>query len=501
MIRTLRKKAKPIFWALMISFVIGTIFISWGMRNVGRERSSEEPVYALIDGKEITSAEYKLSQSRIVERYKQRFKDFDESMIPDLDKRAVGEVIKRKLLFKEARKMDIGATDKEVIQTMRLSFPDDATYQQARKVWNPYYWRYKEDEMREELIISKMEAIITDPVGVTMLETGEYFKENYKQADVSHILIDPAKYVSDKRIKEQYDEFKDNYKKKGDIRVSHILAFLPQNPTKEQDDAAKAKISSIMQQLREGADFAELAKNNSDCASRVQGGDLDFFGPGKMDPDFEKAAYALEPGKISEPVKTKFGYHIIKCEEKKPDVPKTLKEAEDEIRKELRNEDSAVGSASKKAEFVLEQINGGTITFEQGVLLYSNGSSSKRNKGWIGIIPKLILSGTDTKENRALLERLNEEVAYGRFIAPELSEVIFSAKEGEISSVTTKTGFGFHIVKVHKFLPPDKMWFKNDYEEIRTFALQKKKDKILGDWYDWLKRKGKVRIASAYAKD
>ncbi|MEW6482693.1 MAG: peptidylprolyl isomerase [bacterium] len=499
MIRVLRRKAKPIFWALMISFVIGTIFISWGMRQTGSQYKSKEPLYGSIDGKEITEIEYRESKGRIVERYKQRFKDFDESMIPDLDKRALDEVIKRKLLFKEAKKMGLSVTDKEVIQAMRLSFPDDATYQQARKVWNSAYWRAKENEVRDELLISKMESIVCDPIDVTNFEIREFFNDNYKQADVSHILIDPTFYVSSKRIKEQYDEFKDNYKKPGDIRVRHILVFVPPKPTKEQDTAAKNRISSIMQQLRSGADFSELAKNNSDCPSKVNGGDLGFFGPGRMDPDFEKAAYALEPGRISDIVKTRFGYHIIKCEEKKPDVPKTLKEAEEEIKKELRNEDEAIGSASKTADLVLEKIRGGTLTFEQGVSLYSNGSFSKRYQGRIGILPKLVLSGTDTKENRDLLEKLNSEVAYGRFIAPELSEVIFSLKENEVSTVT-KTGFGFHIIRVNKFLSSEEKRFKEEYKEIRGYALAKKRDRILGNWYDWLKKKGKVRIAKSYTK-
>jgi|GEM_PF-632659 len=500
MIRVLRKKAKPIFWVLMISFVIGTIFISWGMKNMARQYKSDEPLYASIDGKEITEMEYRLTRERIIDRYKQRFKDFDESMLPDLDKRVVDEIIKRKLLLKEAKKMGIGATDKEIIQAMRLSFQDDATYQQARKVWNASFWRYKENEMKEELIISKMESIITDPVEPTSLEIREYFDKNYKRADVSQILIDPAEYVSSKRIKEQYDEFKDKYKKPGDIRVRHILVALPPKPTKEQDEAARNRISSIYQQLKGGADFSELAKNNSDCPSKVNGGDLGFFGPGKMVPEFEKAAYALEPGKVSDIVKTRFGYHIIKCEEKKPDVPKTLKEAEKDIRKELRNEDDAIGSASKTAELVLEKIKKGTITFEQAVLIYSNGSSSKRNLGRVGIIPKFILPGTDTEENKNLLEKLNEEIAYGRFIAKEVSDVIFSLKEGEVSTVT-KTRFGFHIIRVNKFLPPEEHRYKDEYKEIKEFASNKKKDRILGDWYDWLRKRGKVKIAKSYAKD
>ncbi|HAW50554.1 TPA: hypothetical protein DCX16_06370 [bacterium] len=496
MVKILRKNRKLIFWILMFSFVIGTIFISWGMRQTGDVRT-EDIRYARIEGYEITEIDVSLSRQRIIDRYKQRFENFDESDIPDLNKRAIDETIKRRLLLCEAKRTGIFPTDKEVIQTMRLSFPDDATYNQARKVWPSSYWRFKENEMREELCISKLEAIITDLVEPTNFEVKEYFDDMYKQVDLSHILIDPASYVDKEKIEEHYEANKDNYKKPGDIRARHILVALPPKPTKEQDDMARQRIADILQQIRSGGDFAELAMNNSDCQSRFNGGDLGFFGEGRMVPEFEKAAYALEPGGMSDIVKTDFGYHIIKCEEKKPDIPKTLKEAEEDIRKELRNDDDAVGSASKTADLVYEKIKHGTITFEEGVKLYSNAPISKKSNGRIGVIPRFTLPGTDTKEIRNLTDRLNKEIAFGRFIVPEISELAFSLKEGEIGT-PTKTGFGFHIIKVNKFLPPDNKRLKDEKEEIEQLASRKKKDEILGLWYDWLKKTRKVKLGYAF---
>lgn len=91
------------------------------------------------------------------------------------------------------------------------------------------------------------------------------------------------------------------------IRASHILVA-----TRGKDDAeAKAEIEAIRTRIAEGADFADVAAETSDCPSGRQGGDLGAFGKGMMVPEFETAAFALEVGELSDVVETDFGYHII----------------------------------------------------------------------------------------------------------------------------------------------------------------------------------------------
>lgn len=88
--------------------------------------------------------------------------------------------------------------------------------------------------------------------------------------------------------------------KSGKVRCAHILV-------KDQGAAQK-----LLNDLQGGADFAQLARQHSQCPSKANGGDLGHFGKGQMVPEFDRAAFALEVGALSELVKTKFGYHIIK---------------------------------------------------------------------------------------------------------------------------------------------------------------------------------------------
>ena len=92
-----------------------------------------------------------------------------------------------------------------------------------------------------------------------------------------------------------------------EIRASHILVDIK---SRSKEDALKA-IESLISDLEEGSDFAQLARENSDCPSGSNGGDLGFFGKGAMVPEFEKAAFDLEIGSTSSVVETSFGYHLI----------------------------------------------------------------------------------------------------------------------------------------------------------------------------------------------
>lgn len=145
--------------------------------------------------------------------------------------------------------------------------------------------------------------------------------------------------VTDEEIKEQYE------KETTEIEAQHILV--------EDEETA----NKIKKDLDEGADFAKLAKDNSmDEENKDKGGDLGFFGFGDMVPEFFDAAYKIEAGKISEPVKSSYGYHVIKVNDKrKKENAESLEDRKEDIRRELVNEKIDPMEAQAKIAGILKE--------------------------------------------------------------------------------------------------------------------------------------------------
>lgn len=145
--------------------------------------------------------------------------------------------------------------------------------------------------------------------------------------------------VTEEDAKKYYSENQKEFETPDQVRASHILIDLkPTAANVDPNEAkvqAKAKAQNLLERIKGGADFAESAKTNSACPSSAKGGDLGFFGRGDMVEPFEKAAFSLEPGQISDVVETKFGYHIIKVTDRKNAGITTFEQAKETIINQL----------------------------------------------------------------------------------------------------------------------------------------------------------------------
>jgi peptidyl-prolyl cis-trans isomerase C len=162
--------------------------------------------------------------------------------------------------------------------------------------------------------------------------------------------------VTEDDAKKYYDENPKRFETPEQIRASHILikpVLTDPNadPSADPNEAkakAKAKTQDLLEQIKGGADFAELAKAHSTCPSAPNGGDLNFFPRGQTTPSFEKAAFELEVGQISDIVETEYGYHIIKVTDHKDAGVTSFEQAKDNIIKQL--------TQKRQSEFANEYI-------------------------------------------------------------------------------------------------------------------------------------------------
>jgi peptidyl-prolyl cis-trans isomerase C len=142
--------------------------------------------------------------------------------------------------------------------------------------------------------------------------------------------------ITDAQLKAFYDENPESFQKPESMRASHILIGVDADADADAKDKAKRKADEILEKVKSGDEFSELAKSESTCPSAAQGGDLGEFKRGQMVAPFENAAFGLEPGDVSGVVETQFGYHIIKATDKTPAEVVPFEDAKGRIEKQLK---------------------------------------------------------------------------------------------------------------------------------------------------------------------
>ena len=145
--------------------------------------------------------------------------------------------------------------------------------------------------------------------------------------------------VSDADLKEYYTQNKQSIGVPEQVRARHILFRVDPAAAESEKNAARARAEAVLKRLQAGEDFARLAAAHSDDEStRAKGGDLGYFAPGRMVPDFEDVAFYTDPGKISDVVETRYGFHIIKIEDHIEARERSFEEMKAVIREKLHKE-------------------------------------------------------------------------------------------------------------------------------------------------------------------
>jgi parvulin-like peptidyl-prolyl isomerase len=290
---------------------------------------------AIVNGEAIMQSEFDKTVNPVIEQYKQSTPPAEQSpeKIKDFKQKLLDQMIDDKLLKQEAKKQKIRITKREVeegIKQVKKRFNSDAEFQTELKKENltlpEFEKRIEEQLMVMKLIEQEIKAKTRQP---TDEEVRAFYDQVQQKMAGKNLGLPPkdeeelaalAKYMS-RATSEQ-------------VRARHILITVNKNATMAEKSEALKKIKKIQQELKAGADFGDLAKKYSeDPGSASRGGDLGYFSKGDMVPEFEKVAFSMNVGQVSDPVLTDFGYHLIKVEEKRSgrklsydDVKNDLKE-------------------------------------------------------------------------------------------------------------------------------------------------------------------------------
>ncbi|HSC28418.1 MAG TPA: peptidyl-prolyl cis-trans isomerase [Vicinamibacterales bacterium] len=347
-------------------------------------------VVATVDGRDVTVGRFQRVYQQQLQAYRSAYgANMDDRLLRQLgiEQRIIQQMIEEELALAEASRLKITASDAEV-RARILALPafqengrfiGDQRYRQLLQMQNPPMRPDEfEEQVRRGIILEKLQGALTEwvTVGDSQVDA-EYRRRNEKvklavvafPADkfrdgvtatddelTAHFEADKERYrIPEKRkvryalidlnairertqippqdIERQYVDNREVYSTPEQVRASHILFM-----TEGKDEAAVRKqAEEVLARAKAGADFAKLANEYTDEeVGKSRGGDLDFFGRGQMAPEFEEAAFALQPGELSDIVKTQFGLHIIKVTDRRAAATKSLDEVRSQIEDQLR---------------------------------------------------------------------------------------------------------------------------------------------------------------------
>lgn len=310
------------FWIIVIIFVVGTYYMygpggGGGGVAAGGEERKVTPVVAVVDGEQIARNSF---EARLA--WMARSRNADVTEMRQLKTELLNGLIDSHLLLQAARAERIQVTnqdieankDEMVAEIMATQYADRRTLRRALERENMTAEVFErevvrtqlpdDEQIREQLLFEKLQEHVTGSVSVT----DEDVKQSYAEINARHILIQPDRIMMEAQ--------------EGTDAEAADAEDLEAMMTPEEAEAkARERIDEVKAQLDAGGDFAELATEHSHCPSAAEGGDLGWFGPGQMVPEFEEAAFALQPGETSDVVETDFGFHIIRVEDRRQDIP------------------------------------------------------------------------------------------------------------------------------------------------------------------------------------
>ncbi len=279
------------------------------------------------------------------------------------------------------------------------------------------------DEYLDLFINYKLKVRAAEELGMDTVGKFKTELDGYRKQLARPYLID--RNLNDELMKEAYD------RSQLEVRASHILAQLPADPTPADTLAAWKKITALRTRVLAGEDWASVAsgKGGSDDPSAAKnGGDLGWFSALQMVYPFETAAFNTAPGQVSKPVRTRFGYHIIKVVDKRP-ARGQVKVAHIMVRSTDQDSPEKQTTAQQKINEAMTRINSGELNFNDAALKYSDDESTNTKGG------ELPMFGT------------------GKMIE-EFEDQSFGLKKDGDMTAPFKTRYGWHIVKRLEYKAP-----------------------------------------------
>jgi len=421
MIRFLQTEGpfKKIVLSGLLLLICAAMVIAFIPGNLGNDLTGTpgKGVVAKVDGEDITTDEVRETARGMLQQQGAQLGANASILLPFFAQRAADQLVDRQALVAQAQHLGLKATPQEIKDELQHgryaetffpggTFIGEAEYQGLLQQHNLTPALF-EDAVGKEILISKLQALITGSASVSDAAIRQEFdKQNTKvkfeyaflkeddikkglhptteelksfydshlknyansvpeKRKVKYAVVDLAKIqngvqVSQDELQSYYNQHRDQYRVAEQAKVSHILIKTPlPGPDGKVDEKgvaeAQRRAEDLLKQIKGGTKFEDLARKYSeDPGSAKEGGSLGWIGKGRTVPEFEKAAFSLPKGQVSDLVKSSYGFHIIRVDDRQDAHMKTLEEVKDQIEPILKQQ-KAQEVAQKQAEDLLQQ--------------------------------------------------------------------------------------------------------------------------------------------------
>ncbi len=410
------------------------LFLLFIVCNLYAQQQAADEIVAVVDNEIILQSELNYQIIQFAAQQK-----IDPSTA-GLKEKVLNQMIEEKLAYAQAQLDSIQVTDDEVKQRIDYQINYfEQQYGSKEKVEQLYGMsiekikRALEDPIRKQIMVQKLEEKKFGDVDATRREVEQFF-DTYKDT----IGVIPEK-----------------------VQIAHI--FMVPKASAKMKEQYREKAEEILDSLKHGADFAEMAKKYSeDPGSAAEGGDLGWVGKGIFYPEFEAAAFALKPGELSGVVESPVGFHIIQMIEKRGDKIHVR-----HILIKIKKGDQADLETIEFLTNIRDSILAGKGTFAEYAKKYSEDKESSVYGGDLGTF---------------YLNQLDQSML----------DIVSKLKENEISFPKRidygKDNYGYHIVLLEKRTAQHQASLDTDYTEIKKLADQYKKQKLYDNWIGQLKK-------------
>lgn len=296
----------------VLTFGAILLLILFVVTAFSEEKEPRGEKLAVVNGVVITKVDFDRKLNQVKQHMLRRGQQISDERLAKIKTDVLETMINEELLFQESRNKGI-TVDPEAVATdlerIKKGFVTDADFKKFIA-----------------------ESGLTEAELQSDIERGNVINKLIDKQITALVVI------PDQEIRTFYDTHPNSFKKSEQVRASHILIKAGSQAEPSAKDEKKAKLQKIQKRLKDGEDFGMLAKEFSECPSKTKGGDLGYFGRGKMVKPFEDVAFKLKKGEVSDIVETQFGYHLIKVVDKRSASVMGYEDVKDKIGQYLKQE-------------------------------------------------------------------------------------------------------------------------------------------------------------------